>query len=73
MSYEDEGRVALSRIGLDGRVTQLTNALAGSELDRPYVGGQFSVARDGSIALTTGIGRPAERPGGVAGRQCCAS
>lgn len=61
VSYEDEGRVALSRIGLDGRVTRLTNALAGSELDRPYVGGQFSVARDGSIALTTGsVDRPSD-------------
>ncbi len=61
VTYEDEGRVALSRIGLDGRVTRLTNALAGSELDRPYVGGQFSVARDGSIALTTGsFDRPSD-------------
>ena len=61
VSYEDEGRVALSRIGLDGRVTRLSNALAGDGLDRPYVGGQFSVARDGSIALTTGsFDRPSD-------------
>jgi dipeptidyl aminopeptidase/acylaminoacyl peptidase len=61
VTYEDEGGVELARVALDGRVTPVTDALAGSELDRPYVGGQYSVGGDGSIALTTGdASRPAD-------------
>ncbi|HVM37103.1 MAG TPA: S9 family peptidase, partial [Sphingomicrobium sp.] len=63
IQYEDDGGVALARVGLDGRVQPLTRALAGSGLDRPYVGGEFSVARNGTVALTTGS---ADRPSDVA-------
>ena len=62
-SYEDEGRVSLARISLDGRVDKLTSTLAGSGLDRPYAGGDFSVARSGAIAFTTGS---SDRPSDVA-------
>ncbi len=63
VQYEDEGQVALARVTLDGRVQPLTRALAGSGLDRPYAGGEFSVAKSGTIALTTG---GAQRPSDVA-------
>ncbi len=63
VQYEDNGGVALARVGLDGRVTPITRALAGSGLDRPYVGGEFSVARGGTIAFTTG---DASRPSDLA-------
>ena len=62
-SYEEDGAVTVSRIGLDGRVTPLTHAVAGGGLDRPYAGGSFSLARTGAIAFTTD--RP-DRPADVA-------
>ena len=63
VQYEDEGRMALARVGLDGRVQKLTGALAGSGLHVPYLGGEFSVARNGTVALTTG---EANRPSDIA-------
>jgi dipeptidyl aminopeptidase/acylaminoacyl peptidase len=61
VQYEDRGQVKVARIGLDGSVRPVTDALAGSGLDRPYAGGSFSVARDGSVAFTSGTpSRPAE-------------
>ena len=63
IQYEDNGGVALARVGLDGRVTPITRALAGSGLDRPYVGGEYSVSRGGTIAFTTG---DASRPSDLA-------
>ena len=52
--YASEGRGTLARVSLDGKVQQLTNSLAGGSLDRPYTGGEFSLARNGTIAFTTG-------------------
>jgi dipeptidyl aminopeptidase/acylaminoacyl peptidase len=52
-SYEENARVTVSRISLDGRVTPLTHDVGGGGLDRPYAGGGFSVARNGTIAITT--------------------
>jgi len=61
VQYEDRGAVKVARIGLDGSVRPVTDALAGSGFDRPYAGGAFSVARDGSLAITTGSpSRPAD-------------
>ncbi|MEH3036358.1 MAG: S9 family peptidase [Sphingomonas adhaesiva] len=53
-SYDDRGHRKLARIGLDGRVSAITDALAGGGLDRPYTGGEFSVARNGTVAFTGG-------------------
>jgi dipeptidyl aminopeptidase/acylaminoacyl peptidase len=63
VQYEDEGRVELARVTLDGRVQPLSNDLAGFGLDRPYVGGSFTRSRDGTIAFTTG---GADRPTDIA-------
>ena len=61
IKYDTEAKGALARITLDGRITRLTDELAGGGLDRPYSGGDFSVARNGNIAFTAGsIHRPAE-------------
>jgi dipeptidyl aminopeptidase/acylaminoacyl peptidase len=61
VQYEDRGQVKVARIGLDGSVRPVTDALAGSGLDRPYAGGAFTVARDGSLAITSGSpSRPAD-------------
>ena len=54
LSYGEGGGTRLARIGLDGSLRTLADNLVGSEFDRPYSGGAFSVARDGSIAYTGG-------------------
>lgn len=54
VSYEDHGSVKVARVGLDGSIRTVAEGLTGSGLDRPYAGGEFSVARDGSVAITKG-------------------
>ncbi len=54
VSYADHGVTKVARIGLDGRVVPVAQGLAGGELDRPYSGGSYSVARDGTVAFTAG-------------------
>ncbi|MFD1610444.1 prolyl oligopeptidase family serine peptidase [Sphingomonas tabacisoli] len=63
VQYDDVGLTKLARVGLDGRVTPLASDLAGSEIDRPYTGGAFSVSNDGTVAYTAGT---AQRPPDVA-------
>ena len=61
VSYDDRGETRVARIGLDGSVRTVAEGLSGSGLDRPYTGGSFSVARDGTIAYSGGSGtRPAD-------------
>jgi dipeptidyl aminopeptidase/acylaminoacyl peptidase len=61
VSYEDQGRTKVARVGLDGSIRTVTDDLAGPTLDRPYTGGSYSVARDGTLAITTGSPtRPAD-------------
>jgi len=62
-SYDDHGTKKLARIGLDGKITPLTEGLTGSSLDRPYTGGEFSVAGNGAVAFTQGS---TERPSDLA-------
>ena len=61
VAYEDLAVRKVARIGLDGSIRTVAEGLAGASLDRPYTGGSFSVARDGSVAATTGTAtRPAD-------------
>ncbi len=61
VSYEDKGEVKVARVGLDGSMRTVVEGISGGSLDRPYTGGSYSVARDGSIALTSGTPtRPAD-------------
>jgi dipeptidyl aminopeptidase/acylaminoacyl peptidase len=61
VSYEEAGSVVVSRIGLDGRVTPIVRDVGGGGLDRPYAGGAFSVARNGSLAYTSdSVDRPSD-------------
>jgi len=62
-AYEEGGSVVVSRIGLDGRVTPIVKDVGGGGLDRPYAGGGFSLAHNGSIVFTTDS---ATRPSDVA-------
>ncbi len=59
--YEEDGGFKLSRLSLEGRAATLATGLVPSQLDRPYTGGAWSIARDNSIAFTSGdVHRPAE-------------
>ena len=61
VSYDESGSTEVARVGLDGSVRTVAEGLSGSGLDRPYTGGSFSVARDGTLAFTAGSAtRPAE-------------
>jgi dipeptidyl aminopeptidase/acylaminoacyl peptidase len=54
VSYDDHGVKRIARIGLDGKVAKIAEGLTGSELDRPYTGGSFSVSRSGTVAYMGG-------------------
>ncbi len=54
VSWGEGGGTRLARVGLDGSIHMLSDGLVGSDFDRPYSGGQFSVARDGTLAWTGG-------------------
>jgi len=61
VSYEDHGSTRVDRVSLDGRVTSVLEGLSGNDIGRPYAGGTFSVADDGTIAFTRGTPlRPAD-------------
>lgn len=54
VQVEDRGLNRVERVGLDGSIHELAAGMGGSEIDRPYAGGDFSVSRDGIVALTYG-------------------
>ena len=53
-SYEDRGQVMLARVSLSGGLRTLADDVAGGVIELPFGsvfgGGEFSVARDGSVA-----------------------
>jgi dipeptidyl aminopeptidase/acylaminoacyl peptidase len=61
--YEEGGSVTIARVGLDGSVRPITRDAATFGYDRPYAGGGFSAARNGTIAFTVS---PVDRPTDVA-------
>ncbi|WP_166943897.1 S9 family peptidase [Sphingopyxis panaciterrae] len=59
--YDDHGETRVARVGLDGSIRDVASGLSGSDLDRPYSGGSFSVSDGDAIAFTGGTAtRPAE-------------
>lgn len=59
--YDDHAVTKVARVALNGKVTPVAQGLSGSSLDRPYTGGDFTVANDGTIAFTSGTGaRPSD-------------
>ena len=52
MQYDDQGTTKVANITLDGAVTDLATDVGGVTLGRPYGGGSYTVARDGSVAFT---------------------
>lgn len=67
--YDHMGRTRLGRVSLDGKLTPMAVVLSPpGSLDRPYSGGAFSMAKDGTIAHTRGDAlRPADIYAGVPG------
>jgi dipeptidyl aminopeptidase/acylaminoacyl peptidase len=59
--YDDRGTTRIARISLEGRVDPVVDGVSGAALDRPYTGGEFSVAKNGAIAFTSGsVQRPSD-------------
>jgi dipeptidyl aminopeptidase/acylaminoacyl peptidase len=54
IQYTDEGVTRVARLTLDGHLQKLADGLAGSQLDRPYSGGEFTVSSNGIVAFTSG-------------------
>ena len=52
VQYQDEGRVKLAAIGLDGRNRVLADDVGGTSIGRPYASGEFSVSQSGVVAYT---------------------
>lgn len=50
--YDDQGTTRIAEADLAGRITNLVDDLGGEGWSRPYGGGSFSVARDGTIAYS---------------------
>jgi len=50
--YEDEGRVKLAALSLDGRLRVLADDVGGLAIGRPYASGEFSVSKAGVVAYT---------------------
>jgi dipeptidyl aminopeptidase/acylaminoacyl peptidase len=52
--YDDRATTRIARVDLNGRIEPVVEGLSGNSLDRPYTGGDFSVAKDGTVAFTSG-------------------
>ena len=63
VDYADRGVTKVARFDLGGRMTSVAEGLAGSEMDRPYSGGGYSLSRTGVVAFPLGT---SEHPADVA-------
>ncbi|MEZ5978787.1 MAG: S9 family peptidase [Planctomycetota bacterium] len=64
-TYEDRGdmKLAFQRLAGDARPEVVAEHLGGTEIGRPYVGGTYSLSRNGTIAYELGL---PQRPADVA-------
>lgn len=61
VQYDDGGETLIAHMSLSGNLNTLASNTGGTDLGRPYAGGSFSVANDGSIAFNQASPqRPAE-------------
>lgn len=51
-SYDDKGNSKIAHIALTGKVRKIADDMGGTSIGRPYAGGSFSVAENGTIAFT---------------------
>ncbi len=67
--YDDEGNTKIGYISLDGNVEVLAHDVGGLSLGRPYSGGEYTVADNGTFTFTLGTPlHPAELAVGRRGR-----
>ncbi len=48
--FEDKGRTKIGYVGLNGNFREVADNLGGATIGRPYAGGSFSVAQNGTLA-----------------------
>lgn len=61
LTYPRAGKNRVTRVALNGSTRLVADGLAGQSLDRPYSGGEFSVSKNGRVAVTVGdFLRPAD-------------
>ncbi len=61
IQYDDHGKRKLAKMTTKGKVSDITDALSGTTLGRPYISGEFSMANNGVLAYTHGSSqRPAD-------------
>ncbi|MEJ1964710.1 MAG: S9 family peptidase [Gammaproteobacteria bacterium] len=69
IQYVDHSVVKVARVSLDGRVTPVASGLTAGGLDRPYSLGEFSAAKNGAVAFTSGtVASPADISIAIGGR-----
>jgi dipeptidyl aminopeptidase/acylaminoacyl peptidase len=51
-TYDDHGDTKIAKLGMAGKVTEVAQNLGGTSIGRPYAGGSYSLANDGTIAYT---------------------
>ena len=49
--YDEHGNTKIGHTDLNGKVTTITNNVGGTGIGRPYGGGSFTVAKNGTIAF----------------------
>ncbi len=54
IQYTDHGVTKLAKVTLDGVVTPIAQGLTPRALDRPYAGGEFTLANNGMVTFTMG-------------------
>lgn len=52
VAFDDEGTTKVGFVDTEGNLRVVADSLGGTEVGRPYGGGNFSVARNGSVAFT---------------------
>jgi len=52
--YDDHAHTKVARLQLNGKLENVAEGLSGAGLDRPYTGGEFTVANNGAVAFTSG-------------------
>ncbi len=68
--YDDEGNTRIASATADGEITNLAEDIGGLSLGRPYGGGQYSLASNGTFAFTHGtVDHPADLAVGREGRE----
>ncbi len=61
IQYDDFGKRKVAKLSLKGKITDLTDGVSGTSTGRPYISGNYSIDKHGSVAFTHGsANRPAD-------------